>query len=78
MYLLMAREFAFILITAGLIAYPAGYLFAHTTPGAYKYQMVFGDYALAIAVLVATALSATGYHATRAVLANPVETLRYE
>jgi putative ABC transport system permease protein len=78
LYILMSKEFVFILLFAALMAFPSGYLIRHTTPGAYKYQMLFGDYFFAIAVIVITAIAATLYHTTKAVYSNPVETLREE
>jgi putative ABC transport system permease protein len=39
LYLMMSKEFIFILLISAMIAFPSGYLVSHTTPGAYKYQM---------------------------------------
>jgi putative ABC transport system permease protein len=78
LYLQMSREFAATLIFSALMAVPSGYLFANTTPGAYKYQMQPTDYLIAIGLIIFTAVIATVYHTTKAVLANPIETLRYE
>ena len=78
LYLILSKEFIFILIISALMTFPAGYIVSHTTPGAYKYQMQFGDYFYAIIIILVTTLFATIYHTTKAVLANPVETLRYE
>jgi putative ABC transport system permease protein len=78
LYLILSKEFVFIVLISALMTFPAGYLVAHTTPGAYKYQMQFGDYFYAIALIIITTFFATIYHTTKAVLANPVETLKYE
>ncbi len=78
LYLMMSKEFISILLFSALIALPSGYLVSHTTPGAYKYQMQLMDYIMCIGVMVFTALAASIYHTTKAVLSNPVETLRYE
>jgi putative ABC transport system permease protein len=78
LYLMMSREVIFILLFSALIAFPSGYLVSHTTPGAYKYQLQFMDYIICIGLMVFTALAASIYHTTKAVLSNPVETLRYE
>jgi putative ABC transport system permease protein len=78
LYLMMSREFIFILLFSALLAIPSGYLVTHTTPGAYKYQMQLVDYMMCIGVMVFTALAASVYHTTKAVLSNPIETLRYE
>ncbi len=78
MFLLMTKEFAFLVLASGLMAFPSAYLLAHTTPGAYKYQVQFTDHFLAIGVMVVTAVLATVYHTTKAAVSNPVETLRYE
>jgi putative ABC transport system permease protein len=78
LYLLMSKEFTLILAFAALIALPSGYMIMRTTPGAYKYQMQYIDYFFAIGILTITAFAATLYHTTKAVLSNPVETLRYE
>ena len=78
LYLILSKEFILILIISALMTFPAGYFVSHTTPGAYKYQMQFGDYFYAIIIMIITTLFATIYHTTKAVFANPVETLRYE
>lgn len=78
LYFMMSKEFIFILLFSALIALPSGYLVTHTTPGAYKYQMQVMDYILCIGLMVFTAVAASMYHTTKAVLSNPVETLRYE
>jgi putative ABC transport system permease protein len=78
LYLTMSKEFAVVLLFSALAAYPAGYLLATTTPGAYKYQMQFTDYFLVIGLMIVTAVAATAYHTTKAVLSDPVEVLRYE
>ncbi len=78
LYFIMSKEFIFILLASALMTFPAGYLVAHTTPGAYKYQMVFSDYLFAIAVMIITTLVSTIYHTTKAVMTNPAEILKYE
>ncbi len=78
LYLMISKEYAFILLFAILNALPAGYFVTHTTPGAYKYQMQILDYFFSIGIIVLTALLATVYHTTKAVLSNPVDTLRDE
>ena len=78
LYLLMSKEFAVILLFSLLVAYPSGYFVSHTTPGAYKYQMGFIDYFLGISIMLISAIVATAYHTTKAILTNPTETLRYE
>ena len=78
LYLLMSKEFLFNLLAAVMFALPIGYLISVTTPGAYKYHLQFWDYFLSVGLMFMTALVATLYHTTKAVLANPVESLRYE
>lgn len=78
LYVMMAKEFLFILIIAVIIALPSGYFVAATTPGAYKYQMQYSDYLFAIILMTITAFAATFYHTTKAVLSNPAESLKYE
>jgi putative ABC transport system permease protein len=78
LYVLMSKEFLFILFFSALISLPSGYLVTHTTPGAYKYQLQVTDYIICIGLMVFTAVAASMYHTTKAVLSNPVETLRYE
>lgn len=78
LYLMISKEFIFILLFSALIALPWGYLVSHVTPGAYKYQMQPMDYIMCIGLMIFTALAASIYHTTKAVLSNPVETLRYE
>jgi putative ABC transport system permease protein len=78
LYLMMSTEFLLVLSVAVIVAVPLGYLISVTTPGAYKYHLQFLDYVLAIGLMFFTALVATLYHTTKAVLSKPVETLRYE
>ena len=78
LYILMSKEFAFILLIAVLVAFPSGYFISKTTPGAYKYQMQFFDYFFSIGIMIITAIAATTYHTTKAIYTNPVETLRDE
>lgn len=78
LYLMMSKEFIFILLFSALLAMPSGYLVTHTTPGAYKYQLQPVDYMLCIGLMIFTALAASIYHTTKAVFSNPVDTLRYE
>jgi putative ABC transport system permease protein len=78
LYIIMSKEFFLILLFSAFIAFPSGYLISHTTPGAYKYQMQFMDYFFAIGIMILTAFVATVYHTTKAILSNPVETLKYE
>ena len=77
-YLLMSKEFIYILILAAFMALPAGYFITHITPGAYKYQMQSSDYLTGIGLMIITAVIASVYHTTKAVLSNPVEILKYE
>jgi putative ABC transport system permease protein len=78
LYWMMSKEFLVLLLFAIALAAPAGYLVAQSTPGAYKYNLQFIDYFFSIGLMFLTALAATIYHTTRAVLSNPVETLRCE
>jgi putative ABC transport system permease protein len=78
LYILMSKEFIFILLFSALIVFPSGIVLSQTTPGAYKYQLQFIDYFFAIGLMLMTAIAAMAYHTTKAILSNPVETLRYE
>jgi putative ABC transport system permease protein len=78
LYITMSKELFLIFIFSVLIALPSGYFISSTTPGAYKYQMQIGDYLICIGLMVLTAILASVYHTTKAVYANPVDTLRYE
>jgi len=78
LYLMMSKDFAFLLLFSSLFAFPSGYLVLRTTPGAYKYQLQSVDYLICIGVMVLTALAASVYHTTKAVFSDPVKTLRYE
>jgi ABC-type lipoprotein release transport system permease subunit len=74
----MSKDFILMLIISAAAALPSGYLVQITTPGAYKYQMQISDYLICIGLMFLTAMAASLYHTTKAVLSNPVETLRYE
>ena len=78
LYYMMTKELVVIMLIAIIISLPATYLFVSSTPGAYKYQLQAGDYLSALAMMCMTALAATMYHTTRAVVSNPVESLRSE
>ncbi len=78
LYTLMSKDFILMLIISAAAALPSGYLVQITTPGAYKYQMQISDYLICIGLMFLTAMAASLYHTTKAVLSNPVETLRYE
>jgi putative ABC transport system permease protein len=78
LYVMMSKEFLYILLIAVIVALPSGYIVAVTTPGAYKYKLQPGDYLLAVGLMFITAFAATVYHTTKAVLSNPVESLKYE
>jgi len=78
LYTMMLKDFLIILAFALAAALPTAYILQFTTPGAYKYEMQFMDYFLGVGLMVLTVLVATAYHTTKAVMADPVESLRYE
>ena len=78
LYLLISKEFLYIIIISIIIALPAGYYVSVITPGAYKYQLHFSDYFFAVFSMGFTAVAAAFYHTTKAVLSNPVKSLKYE
>ncbi len=78
LYITMSKELFWIFIFSVIAGIQAGYFVSRTTPGAYKYQMNVTDYLLCIGMIVFTAFAASVYHTTKAVMANPVDTLRYE
>jgi len=78
LYVMMSKDFLVMLVISIIAALPSGYFVSATTPGAYKYQMQISDYLICIGLMLLTAILASVYHTTKAVLANPVESLRYE
>lgn len=78
LYFIISKEFLGLMLLAMCIACPLGYLLSTTSPSAYKYSMQPQDYIWGMCVLVATSIIATCYHTTRAILTNPVETLKVE
>ena len=78
LYFLISKEFLGLLFIAVVISCPIGYIVSISTPGAYKYSLQPIDYMLSILVMLVTALGATMYHTTKAVITKPSETLRYE
>lgn len=78
LYILMSKEFLYILVIAMIISLPSGYIVSITTPGAYKYELQYWDYFISVGLMLVTALAATIYHTTKAVFSNPVESLKYE
>jgi putative ABC transport system permease protein len=78
LYLMISKEFFYMLVVAAIVVYPAGYFISSTSPGAYKYQLQISDYLVCIGLMFFTAAIASFYHTTKAVLANPVNALKYE
>ena len=77
-YFLISKEFIGLLLIAVVISCPIGYIVSLSTPGAYKYSLQPIDYAMSILFMLITAMVATMYHTTKAVMTKPSETLRYE
>ncbi|MBN2012946.1 ABC transporter permease [candidate division KSB1 bacterium] len=78
LYYLISKEFLGLLLLSVFISCPLGYVISITTPGAYKYHLIPMDYIVSIGLMLLTALFATMYHTTQAVLSNPADTLKYE
>ena len=77
---LTAREFLKWVVLATVIAWPLAYLVMHSWLRDFAYKVRLGPSVFALAAVLALAISAAtvSYHALRAALADPVDSLRYE
>jgi hypothetical protein len=77
---LLSKEFAFWVITANFIGWPVAYYAANKWLQNYAYRADMGIwiFALSTAIALLIALIPIIYHAAKAALAHPVDSLRYE
>lgn len=77
---LLSKEFGKWIILANIIAWPVGYFTMNQLLKNYAYRIRIGIDTLILSGLIAliVALVAVGYQSTRAALANPVDSLKYE
>jgi len=77
-FMLLAKEFVFVIIIAVILSFPAGIGFKSIDPAAYKAETTIWEYALTgTLVLLVTFLTIT-FHTRKASTQNPAEALRYE
>jgi len=79
-FLLLSKEFAVLVLTANLFAWPAAYVFMRQwlQNFAYRVNMGLGIFVLSAVTAFVVALLTISVHAMKAALANPVDSLRYE
>jgi putative ABC transport system permease protein len=77
---LLAKEFVLLVILANLIALPVAYFAMNRWLQGFAYKMNIHPiiFVLAAMISLSIALLTVSYQATRAALANPVDSLRYE
>ena len=77
---LLSREFLKLVLVANLVAWPVAYFAMHRwlENFAYRIEIGLGSFMLAGGLALAIAMLTVSYHAIKAALANPVESLRYE
>ncbi len=77
---LLSKEFVKLVIIANLVAWPVAYFAMQRwlENFAYRIELGFGTFFLAAALALIIALLTVSYHALKAALANPVDSLRYE
>jgi hypothetical protein len=77
---LTTKEFLKWVALATLIAWPLAYLVMHSWLQDFAYKVKLGPAVFLLAALLALAISlvTVSYHALRATLANPIDSLRYE
>lgn len=77
---LLSKEFVKLVLVANLVAWPVAYFaMKHWLENfAYRIELNLGMFLLAAALALVIALLTVSYHAIKAALANPVESLRYE
>lgn len=80
LFLVLSKEFAYCVLLANIIAWPAGYYFMSRwlRNFAYRIDIGFWIFLMAAAIALVIALLTVGYQALKAALANPVEVMRYE
>ena len=77
---LLTSNYALLISIATIPAFIAAWIFMHRWLGTFAYhsEMNYWLYALAFVIVLLIALATTGYHALKAVSADPVERLRNE
>ncbi|MGA7305802.1 MAG: FtsX-like permease family protein, partial [Rhodothermales bacterium] len=77
---LLSRDFSRWVLLANLIAWPVAWYFMHKWLEGYAYRVDLGYSAFVLAGLTALIISlgTVGYHAWRAAVANPIDSLRCE
>jgi len=77
-YILLVKEYLPLLIISIILSSAAAIVFYGYLPGAYKYQMQFGDFVYAWLLTISFTLLTITYQAIQVAAGNPVKSLRYE
>ena len=77
---LLTKEFTMLILASNVIAWPVAYLILRRWLQNYPYRITLGIGLFLVASIIALiiALSTTTFQATRAAVADPVDTLKYE
>jgi putative ABC transport system permease protein len=80
LFLVLSKEFAYCVLIANVISWPAGYFFMTSWLRNFAYRIDIGLFPFLLAAFLALLIGflAISYQAIKAALANPVEVLRYE
>ena len=78
LYLLVVKEFLFLLGFAIFLAVPCAYFIFITAPGAYKYQVTSGDFIYSLLIIITVTILVTLRQVLSVTKANPAESLHYE
>lgn len=77
---LLSREFVILIVVANVIALPLAYFMTNEFLRwfAFRVNIGVGTYATVLGVSIFLALAAAGFQSVKAVVANPVDSMRYE
>ncbi|HEY4788830.1 MAG TPA: ABC transporter permease [Bacteroidales bacterium] len=77
-FLLLTKEYFFLLLIATIISWPCGYLAFTYIPANYKISTPYWVFVFATVIVVIIALATSFYHTAKAAGTNPAASLRYE
>ena len=77
-FMLVVKEFLYLLFFANAFVLPIPFILKNTTPGNYKYQMEVWEIAAIIGFSFVIAILSSSYEALKAANLNPAKSLRYE
>jgi ABC-type antimicrobial peptide transport system permease subunit len=78
LYILITKEFLFILGISLAVACPAAYIVLITAPGYYKYTITPADYIVPVILVILFTLVTTMWQVLSITLTNPSKSLRTE